>query len=346
MPGYSICRREFLAGGAALAGCSSTTDIASVCRFNDRSVELSLVPGSPKLQMRRVRQNGPAVLYIHGSSFPSALSVGYRFSDGASWEDDLANSGFDSWALDFSGFGGSERPREFSDDAEANGPILRATEAAEQILRAVRYIQDQRRNSDPISIIAHSWGTAPAALFVSDHPDKTSGFVMFGPVLKRNGRTAVGNVESLPAWRLVTLAQQRSRFSKDVPTNQDPVLVEPSLTKWGARWLASDPDAQSRTPPSVKVPGGSSADLREIWGGNQIYDPNLIKRPLMIVRGQWDSVCTTEDVALFREARFDKQLHDVVVPRATHLMHFEHGRIRLRAVTNDFLLRTTRRFRY
>jgi hypothetical protein len=40
-----------------------------------------------------------AVLYIHGATFPSALSIAHRF-DGRSWRDVLNKAGFDVWGLD------------------------------------------------------------------------------------------------------------------------------------------------------------------------------------------------------------------------------------------------------
>src|SRR5450432_2407880 len=49
-----------------------------------------------------------AVLYVHGATFPSALSIAHRF-DGRSWRDALCDAGFDVWALDFHGFGHSDR---------------------------------------------------------------------------------------------------------------------------------------------------------------------------------------------------------------------------------------------
>ena len=68
-----------------------------------------------KLFLRRLPPRAPAadgrrraVLYVHGLSFPSALSIAYRF-DGRSWADHLTDAGFDVWALDFLGFGGSDR---------------------------------------------------------------------------------------------------------------------------------------------------------------------------------------------------------------------------------------------
>jgi pimeloyl-ACP methyl ester carboxylesterase len=47
-----------------------------------------------------------AVLYVHGATFPSALSIAHRF-DGKSWRND--DDGFDVWGLDFYGFGHSDR---------------------------------------------------------------------------------------------------------------------------------------------------------------------------------------------------------------------------------------------
>src|ERR1700747_689049 len=47
------------------------------------------------------------VLYVHGGTFPSALSIAHRF-DGRSWRDELCAAGFHVWGLDFHGFGLSD----------------------------------------------------------------------------------------------------------------------------------------------------------------------------------------------------------------------------------------------
>ena len=44
------------------------------------------------------------VLYVHGATFPSALSIAHRF-DGRSWRDALCEAGFHVWGLDFLGYG-------------------------------------------------------------------------------------------------------------------------------------------------------------------------------------------------------------------------------------------------
>jgi hypothetical protein len=54
--------------------------------------------------LRELEQSGSVVLYVHGGTFPPALSIAHRF-DGRSWRDELAASGFRCWGLDFHGFG-------------------------------------------------------------------------------------------------------------------------------------------------------------------------------------------------------------------------------------------------
>jgi acetyl esterase/lipase len=66
-----------------------------------------------QLFLRRLSPAQPApkdriVLYAHGGTFPSALSIAHRF-DGESWRDVLCAAGFDVWAFDCYGFGASDR---------------------------------------------------------------------------------------------------------------------------------------------------------------------------------------------------------------------------------------------
>ena len=80
-----------------------------------------------------------AVLYVHGATFPSALSIAHRF-DGKSWRDALNEAGFDVWGLDFYGFGHSDRYPEMSKPAAEGLPLCVAEDAARQLEVAVRFI--------------------------------------------------------------------------------------------------------------------------------------------------------------------------------------------------------------
>jgi pimeloyl-ACP methyl ester carboxylesterase len=80
-------------------------------------------PAGLRLFLRELRSTASsrrgAVLYLYGATFPSALSVAYRFGS-VSWRDALCRAGFDVWALDFLGFGGSDRYAEMEANADAH----------------------------------------------------------------------------------------------------------------------------------------------------------------------------------------------------------------------------------
>src|SRR5258708_1575192 len=81
---------------------------------------------SPSLFVRRQpRPGAPVVLYIHGATFPSALSVGFDFG-GGSWLDDWNARGFDAWAFDFAGFGESGRYCAMTEPPHRHPPLCRA----------------------------------------------------------------------------------------------------------------------------------------------------------------------------------------------------------------------------
>ena len=150
--------------------------------------------------VREAHASPKVVLYIHGGTFPSALSIAHRF-DGRSWRDELCASGFDVWGLDFLGFGASDPYPKMAEPAERSGVLGQAAAASLQIERAVRFICT-RHNVPRISIIAHSWGTIAAGRFAGTNPDLVDRLVFFGPVTWRSP-----NVEPqrYPAWRLVSL---------------------------------------------------------------------------------------------------------------------------------------------
>jgi pimeloyl-ACP methyl ester carboxylesterase len=209
-----------------------------------------------RLFLRRLRSMAPgrrgAVLYLHGATFPSALSVAFRF-DGVSWRDALCRAGFDVWALDFLGFGGSDRYPETEADTDANAPLGLAADVVVQVEAAVQFILDQGDHRQ-VSLVTHSWGSMPAGLFAAKHPTLVDRIVMFAPLARRE-RPRYTPRPTLPAWKLVTNEQQWARFVEDVPPGEPSVLSREDFTAWAEAYLDSDPAARSRSPPAVKKRG-------------------------------------------------------------------------------------------
>jgi pimeloyl-ACP methyl ester carboxylesterase len=298
----------------------------------------------PRLMVREQRSgNGDCpVLYVHGFTFPSALSVFWKF-DGRSWADALNEAGFSAWGFDLAGYGGSERYPDMEAAKPGSGPPLGAPEdAAEQIARVITCILKQTR-APRVSIVAHSIGTIPAGVFATRHPELVERLVFFGPATQRKlGKLPSGLPSSsteLPQWRFVTVKDQFDRFVQEVPLGHEPVLLDRHFQPWAQAYLASDPTSSARDPASVKVPNGALGALIDAWTGKLAYDPARIEAPLLVVRGEWDTLSTERDVQwLLAAATSSPQKKYVKVAEATHLMLLEEHRDALHRAANEFLL--------
>jgi pimeloyl-ACP methyl ester carboxylesterase len=273
------------------------------------------------------------VLYVHGGTFPSALSIAHRF-DGRSWRDELVEAGFHVYGLDFHGFGGSDPYPEMDEPAERHPPLGQADVASEQIERAARFIVGRHR-VPRLSIIAHSWGTIAAGRFAGRCPELVDRLVFFGPISQRAKRA---EPIRYPAWRLVSLEDQWIRFTADVPRGAASVLSRGHFDDWGERYLDTDGESRTRRPPSVKTPSGPWQDIALAAAGALGYQPELVRAPVAIVRGEWDGLVTDADARwLFDRLTSARSKRDIKIGRATHLMHLEENRYALYREARGFL---------
>jgi pimeloyl-ACP methyl ester carboxylesterase len=277
-----------------------------------------------------------AVLYVHGATFPSGLSIAHRF-DGRSWRDALNDTGFDVWGLDFYGFGHSDRYPEMDQPAPKSQPLCVAADAAEQVEAAARFIL-AHQEIEKLSMIAHSWGSMPTGLFAGRHPALIERLVLFGPIGRRGPRRYETPAE-LPAWRVVTLEDQWNRFIEDVPDNEPPVLSRVHFDDWGERYLDSDSESRSRDPIGVKTPLGPFSEIVKAWHGRLAYDPSQVRAPVAIIRGEWDGLIPDEDARWLFDAFARAPIkRDIKISRGTHLMHLEAMRLALWRESVGFLL--------
>jgi pimeloyl-ACP methyl ester carboxylesterase len=262
-----------------------------------------------------------AVLYVHGATFPSALSIAHRF-DGRSWRDALNDAGFDVWGLDFYGFGHSDRYLEMDQPPADNPPLCTAADASQQLEAAVGFILGHQ-GLDQLSLISHSWGSMPAGLLAARHPRLIDRIVMFAPIARRGPRRYEAP-PAFPAWRIVTSEDQWKRFIEDVPAHEPPVLSRLHFEAWSARYLDSDPESRSRDPAGVKTPVGPFAEIIRAWHGLLAYDPSQLRAPVAIIRGEWDGLVGDDDARWLFDALAQAPVkRDIKIGRGTHLMHLE-----------------------
>ena len=309
----------------------------------DEGEELFLIPGPREGMSLFLRRLGPssgfpkrAVLYVHGATFPSALSIAHRF-DGRSWRDALCDAGFSVWGLDFYGFGGSDRYPEMSQAADINAPLGLAVESAEQLTVAAKFILE-REGRSTLSMISHSWGSMPVGRFAGSHPSLLDRWVLFAPIARREPPRYVP-LPSGPAWRMISAEDQWKRFVEDVPVNEPPVLQRQHFDKWAQKYLATDPASGNSSPPAVKTPAGPFVEILRAWHGQLAYDPAAVQAPIAILRGAWDGLVTDSDARWLFEAFSRASIkRDTKIGRGTHLMHLESMRFALWRESISFLM--------
>lgn len=271
------------------------------------------------------RPNGvPPVLFVHGSSFPSGLSFDFRM-DGQSWMDWMAARGYDVYALDFPGYGLSDRY-----PADSAAPPGRAREAAQDVGNAVDAIL-RRTGRQQVLLLGHSWGGSVAARYTQDHIAKVAKLVLFAAITPRAPQGEASSAPVSAAYEELTPAQRIAAMDSLRPQHEPPQLHPDVFKIWGAHWLASD----GRSEGAVRFPSGPGADLADLLQGRSYYDPARLELPVLLVRGEWDAWPSDAD---FRQMQaVVKGASYKVIPRGTHVMHLEGARTRLYETVREFL---------
>jgi pimeloyl-ACP methyl ester carboxylesterase len=153
---------------------------------------------------RRASRAGRVVLFVHGAGTPAEVAFDVPH-DGYSWMGYLAGAGFDTFAMDTTGYGRSTRPTVMNDpcnlpkDRRADFMPASMAAACEQeytsqlttiasdwadIGAVVDYVR-ALRNVDRVSLVAWSLGGPRAGGYAGQHPDKVDKLVLLAPAYNR-----------------------------------------------------------------------------------------------------------------------------------------------------------------
>ena len=83
------------------------------------------------------------VVYVHGATYPASTAFDLKL-DGLSWMEYIAARGYDVYLLDLRGYGKSTRPKEMSEEASKNAPIVRGDTAVKDIGTVVDFVLARR----------------------------------------------------------------------------------------------------------------------------------------------------------------------------------------------------------
>ena len=274
------------------------------------------------------------VLFVHGLSFPSELSFGFRMS-GMSWMDDLAQRNFDSYAIDLLGYGSADHYPQITKSQVNGKPPGMADEVYKDVDKAVAYILT-KTGANQIILIGHSWGGSVAMLYAEKHPENIAKLTLFAPITLGQATGKPGNITT--AYERMT-PDERVDAMKDLTPTGETSRLEPEIFKeWKSIWLNSDAKEKKTDPENVYFPAGPLQDLENLQHGISYYDPSKIKCPVLVIRGDWDNYPNDQDALdLLDSMTSSPDKHYVIIGWGTHVLHLEQSRHRLYGEVGNFI---------
>jgi pimeloyl-ACP methyl ester carboxylesterase len=293
-----------------------------------QTVYIDLPQSTERLAIHCLESRRPAtaaVLFIHGATFPTKVAAGYEFHPGDSWLSYVADQGYLACGLDFLGYGESSRPAAMLVPAERAAPVSRAPEAAVQVALAVEYLH-KTRDMSHVHVVAHSWGTIPAAAFAASKPTQLQSLTLFGPIVAQDDGDRAG--EKHAAWFAMKADDrlEQLHFKRALPAGM--TLLDPAVDhRWAEEFAASSPRIGDDPPGVLRIPEGPNADLEQAEAGLYPYDPKSISVPVFVVYGSYDVVLNDATAAAFMQRFTGSPLKwRLRIDDGTHVMHLDRSR--------------------
>jgi pimeloyl-ACP methyl ester carboxylesterase len=248
---------------------------------------------------------------MHGAGSPGSASFDLA---GASLMRALACAGFDAYALDARGFGGSSRPPDQGDE-----PAVRATAAARDLDALVGFAA-RTSSVAAIDLIGWSWGADVSGLYAGLEPDRVRRLILLAPVYDR--RWPSRHI-TRGAWREEKRADMEKLFT---PDREDRAVWDDFLA---SLFRFGDPAA-------IRLPNGP---YRDIYGEDAPgWDAAKIRAPVLIARGDQDKAALDANgLKLFADLTNAAAKRYVVLGGLGHFLFREKRRAELYALVIDFL---------
>ena len=239
------------------------------------------------------------ILFVHGSSMASQptfdLDVPGR-PDSSAMEY-FARQGYDCWCVDMEGYGRSTK------DRDNNAPI---SFGADDCFAAATYIQ-KLRGPRPLLVYGISSGALRAGLFAERHPEMVDRLALDATVWTGEGSP--------------TLAERRRKLPEFIAKNRRPIdrAFVHSIFNRDHPGTAEDRVINAFADAIVKlddsVPTGTYVDM---CSKLPVNNPENIKAPTIIMRGQWDGIAGFDDLIEFFKKLPNPDKQFAVMPGISH----------------------------
>ncbi len=226
------------------------------------------------------------LMMMHGATFSSASLFDVAV-DGASFMDVLAGAGYDVWAVDARGYGGSTRPPEMSRSPDAAAPLTPARVAVADLRAGIDFVC-QHRGVERMGLLGMSWGATVAGALASELGAQVEKLVLVTPLWLSGTPLRIDPGGQLGAYRVVDPKAYGAAWRIAAPEHARHALIpEGWFEAWVQATLATD--LNSPAAGTVRAPSGAVQDVRDHWTANTpLYDPAAIDCPVLVVCAEWD----------------------------------------------------------
>lgn len=282
--------------------------------------------------------NEKTIVMVHGATYPIGSLYDVEL-DGFTFLDYLASHGYDVYAVDVRGYGGSTRPPEMEQPADLNPPLVRTETGVRDFGTAVDYVL-KHRNLTKVNVLGMSWGGTVAGAYTSQNNDKVTKLTLVAPQWLSSKPVPIDTGGPLGSYRLVAVGSTKERWLSAAPEHKrEDLIPEGWFEQWVKATLASDPGSQTDHPEHIRATNGPILDIREYWtAGKAFYDPKEITVPVLLVHAEWDI-----DVPLELAQNFFTSLTGaayrrwVEIGEGTHMVLLEKNRLQAFQAIRGFL---------
>ena len=277
------------------------------------------------------------VVYVHGATYPASTAFDLKL-DGLSWMEYIAARGYDVYLLDLRGYGKSTRPKEMSEEASKNAPIVRGDTAVKDIGTVVDFVL-ARRNIPRVNLIGWSWGTTLMSTYTAQNNAKVERLALYAPAWIRTTPSLVQTGPGpTPAYRSVARDAALGRWMTGVPEDKKAALIPAGwFDQWADATWATDPESAKQN--MLRAPNGVIQDGLEFFGaGKAYYDPAKITVPTLLVVAEWDR----DTPPYMAQTLFPLLVNSpgkrlVMLAEGTHTIIMERNRLKLFEAVQSFL---------
>ncbi len=258
------------------------------------------------------------MVFVHGAGSGGSAIWDLRTRD-YSMMRTLACEGFDTYAFDARGFGGSTLPKAMNDPPEGGAPLVRTADAARDLAKVVEHALEKSKVAR-VDLVAWSWGSDVSGTYAGENPSRVRRLVFYAPVYDR--RWPERHRET-GAYRIEEKPKALSYFD---PAREEEAVYREHIELM-FRFAKGD---------SLKLPNGP---YRDIYGPDApLWDATKIRAEVLIIRGSEDRASLEEPVQrLFHALSSAPERRYVLIAGGNHFLMRERRYQQFQRVVGEFL---------